>query len=552
VKRIINVIISSLLFLLIFSALIFGAEEEFRLDIDDLYLSEGTSTNLVVSLKDTKGAELVEVEGLDNFQVLSKRSGSQTTIINMERSYSKQYHYVIMPKEVGEFTLQGVVEYKGKTYRTNKLQIKVEERKVNHNQDNSNIFIRTTLSKDKIYFGQKIILKYDLFTRYNLENYGFLEEFNFNDFISQVKSQDQLKANYVYLDGKKYIKYEVGQIILTPTKTGKLKIPDYPFQANISTGDFFSSSKATYFNTEAKTIEVLPLPQEGQPKDFTGIVGNLQLDSNLADQEVEYGDSTTLNIKLAGDVNLDSLDKILDNDISGFEIYQTQKDKKEEIRGMEYYAEKNFDVILVPKESGELNLPEIKLPYFNPEKKEYEYATIAAKTIKVNGGAKKVQQNLVASSNPAKESQNKSIEISQINTTAQTDEGYYTFKIKKNYLKIALATIGLLILLMIIYLAVNRYKGSEDEELKEYYKQIKRAKDEEELYHLFNQIIKYKYNISLKANSKAELSARISDVELLANIYEIIDYIENKRYSGNEVSLDMKEKIKEIYKKINN
>ncbi|SNY22154.1 Oxygen tolerance [Orenia metallireducens] len=550
-KRISNVIVSSLLFLLIFSALAFGAEEEFRLDIDNLYLSEGTSTNLVVSLKDAKGAELIEVEGLDDFQVLSQKSGTQTTIINMKRSYSRQYHYVIMPKEVGEFSLQGVVEYKGKTYRTNKLEIKVTKRKTSPNHENSNIFIRTTLSKDKIYFGQKVILKYDLFTRYNLDNYGFLDQFNFNDFISQPKSKDQLKANYVYLDGKKYIKYEVGQIILTPTKTGTLEIASYPFQANISTGDFFSSSKATYFNTEAKTIKVLPLPQEGQPDDFTGIVGDLQLDSNLADQEVNYGDSTTLNIKLSGDVNLDSLDKVLNGDISDVEIYQTQKDKKEEIRGMEYYAKKSFDIILVPKKSGELSLPEIKIPYFNPEKKEYEYTTIAAKTIKVMGQAKNDQQSLTTNSNPINQSQAKGIEITQINTDSQDNEDYYTFKVKKSYFKITLVIIGLLILLVLVYLIMKRYKGSQDQRLKEYYKQIKKTKDEEEIYHIFNEMIKYKYNISFKANSKAELSVRIDDEELLADIYEIIDYIENRRYGGSKEGLDLKEKIKRVYKMMN-
>jgi len=550
VKRIISIIISSLLFLLIFSALAFGAEEEFRLDIDNLYLSEGTSTNLVVSLKDAKGAELIEVEGLDNFEVLSRKSGTQTTIINMKRSYSREYHYVIMPKRVGEFTLQGVVKYKGKTYRTNKLEVKVEKRKISHKQENSNIFIRTTLSKDKIYFGQKVILKYDLFTRYNLDNYGFLDNPNFNDFISQVKNQDQLKANYVYLDGKKYIKYEVRQVILTPTKTGTLEIPSYPFQANISTGDFFSSSKATYFKTESKSIEVLPLPQEGQPDDFTGIVGDLELDSNLADNEVKYGDSTTLNIKLSGDVNLDSLDKALDKDISGFEIYQSQKDKKEEIRGMEYYAEKNFDIILVPKKSGELSLPELKIPYFNPERKEYEYATVAEKTIKVSGQAKQAQQSLTTNSNPINQSPPQSIEITQINTDNQADEDYYTFEVKKSYFKVTLAIIGLLILLVLVYLIMNRYKGSQDQRLKEYYKQIKTAKDEEEIYHIFNEMIKYKYNISFKANSKAELSARINNEELLADIYEIIDYIENKRYGRSKEGLDVKKKVNEVYKRI--
>ncbi|TDX52740.1 oxygen tolerance protein BatD [Orenia marismortui] len=540
-----KILLILLLIILSSSTLTFAAKAEFRLDIDSLNLVEGVSSNLTLSLKNAQGAEVEEIKGIDKFKILSKGTSSQTNIINFKKSYIKKYHYNILAEKAGKFTLQGIVKYKGKLYKTNELNLTVSKRGRNQKKENTNIFLRTTLSKDRIYFGEKVVLKYDLFTRYNLRGYQFAEELKFNNFISQSLGNNQLKASYVYLDGKKYIKYEVAQLILTPTKTGEVKIPSYNLQTNVSTGSF--SSKAIYLSTDAKDIKVLPLPQTKRPKGFTGIVGSLDIKSNLSKQKVEYGDSTTLNVKLSGNVNLDSVENIFGDKISGFEAYQTEKDNKEEVRGMEYYTEKDFDIILVPNKKGKLEIPEIKIAYFNPQSQKYEYAKIKKSTIEVSGGEGKGDddQNLIDDS----QSNNKEvIKITQINDQSNTDtnEEYYSFRIKKFYLKIAVIILTVTVLLLIIIIILRRNKLKKDNNLAKIYEKIRKEDNEDKIYNLLNQMIKYRFNISLKANSKHEISNKIDDIDLLRELYEIIDYMENKRYEARD--LEVQDKISTIYK----
>ena len=144
------------------------------------------------------------------------------------------------------------------------------------------------------------------------------------------------------------------QIYLSPIKAGTYTIPEYNFQANISTGrGFFSSSEPKYFKTEAKQLTVKTLP-ENKPSDFSGLVGTLNLQSEYSRQEVPYGDSLTLKVTASGNCDLSALDKIAKNGIPDFTVYETAKDTQESIVDNKYLAQKEFEIILVP-ENGELN-----------------------------------------------------------------------------------------------------------------------------------------------------------------------------------------------------
>jgi hypothetical protein len=61
-------------------------------------------------------------------------------------------------------------------------------------------------------------------------------------------------------------------------------------------------------------------------------------------------------------------------------------------------------------------------------------------------------------------------------------------------------------------------------------------------------MIKYRFNISLKANSRDKIINRFSDYEFSGAVLEIMDYMENKKQHSNEDTVYLKDKIKEIYK----
>ncbi len=533
-------IITAVIFLA--EGMVLAEEPQFRLDIDSLNLQMGTSASLVLSTVNVRGAEVKDIEGLQNFNVLSTSQSTSTRIVNGKTTYQKDINYIIMPKKTGQFTLQGIVEYKGSTYRTNILQINVDKGSDNEKGVADDLFLKTILPDDKIYFGQKTILSYELYSRYNIENFGFLDDINIAGFIISDVPQDKLKANYAYIGGNKYVKYEARQMFLSPIKTGEFTIPAYNFQVNVSTGDFFNSSKPVYLQTESRELTVIPLPVENQPADFSGLVGKLALQSEYSRNEIDYGDSLTLRVTASGSCNLEVMDRIILNGIPGFSVYETEKLTEETVENNQYKARKEFEVILVPEKNGDIKIDPIHIPYFDPESGSYEKAEIPGTTVTVRGEIPQAQTKL-QNETPVMET----VIIDQISYSPKND-GYLTIQLKKGHLLTALVTFIALLLLTALVFMVYSFRKKQDRKLTEIYNKIKISDDINEIYNLFNKMIKYRFNISLKANSRDKIINRFSDYEFSGAVLEIMDYMENKKQHSNEDTVYLKDKIKEIYK----
>lgn len=515
-----------LLFILIITILgseakVLAANPEFRLEIDSLSLQKGVSTNLVLSVINAKGAKLLEIEGLENFEVLTSGQSASTRVVNGKVSFQSDISYVIMPKREGQFTLQGILEYEGTQYQTNKLTVNVKDSGNVGEEEAENIFIKTIVSENEIYLGQKIVLSYELYSRYNIDDFGFLDNVEIDGFIVNEIPQDDLKANYVYIGSKKYVKYEAKQMYLTPIKAGTFSIPEYNFQVNISTGGFFSSSQANYLKTESKEIKVKPLPQANRPVDFSGIVGNLKIESKYSSNKVSYGNSLTLQVTASGNCDLSLLDKIVKDGIPEFSVFETEKDVEESIVDNKYFASKEFEIILVPKEGGDLVIDPIYISYFDTESESYKRAEIPGTTITVSGDAPVVQTQQSSG-----EAAVEKIKIDQIGYIPKND-GYFTLRLKKEHIYISLAVMVILSLIVLAVFAILKGKKKEDKNLREMYKRIDNSRDKNEIYGILNDVIKNHFNISMKASSKVEIRARLGQHEITQRVLEIMDSMEN-------------------------
>lgn len=527
----------------------FAKEPQFRLDIDSLNLQQGVSAELVLSIIDGKGADIEAIEGIDNFDVLATMQSTSTQIINGDTTRETTVTYTIMPKNTGDFTLKGKVNYKGKTYETNELQINVNETSQTNELDQEaveEIFIKTQLSKDELFFGEKAVLSYTLYSRYNIENYGFTEAVNIDGLMLEDIPEDQLKSEIVYVNGEKYAKYDVKQIILSTLKTGTYTIPAYNFQANISTSSgFFSTSKPVYLQTEEKQITVNPLPLDNQPSNFSGIVGDLNIEANYSGQELDVEDSLTLKVVVSGNCNLDRLDQIMDQDIDGFSVYETQKDLKESIQENQYRAQKEFEIILVPEKTGEIKIDPITLSYFDPESESYQKVEISGTTIKVTGEMPQEQQMIENKTAEATES----VTIRQVNYQSQAiqNEEYVTIQLRKDYLYIGLSVAAILAII-IAALVTIRKQQQKDQPLHELYKQLNKANNKNEVYNLFNKMIKYRFDVSIKASSKRDIQRQLETHALADQVLRIMDCLEKENV--NNIA-EIKEKINDVYKRLN-
>jgi len=545
--EIIFLLLIILVFTLVPSNRILAKDPQFLLNIDSSNLQKGKSTRLTLSMVNANGAKLSQIKGLENFDVLSTNQTTSTQIINGDMTQQNDIIYVIMPKKTGQFTLEGVVEYKGKTYKTNQLNINVSEAEDLPQENVSDLFIKAVISDSEIYFGQKVVLSYELYSRYSIEGYKFTDDnIVIDGFIINNVPEDKLKAEYVYLEGKKYAKYEARKIYLTPIKAGTFTIPEYNFQVDISTGwGLFSPSQSEYLKTEAKQLIVKPLP-ENKPADFSGLVGELNLQSEYSRLEVPYGDSLTLRVTASGSCDLSLLDKIAQNGIDGFNIYETEKNAEEGVTNNKYWSKKEYEIILVPEKSGEIKIDPIYISYFDTKSGTYKQAKIPGTTITVTGNAPQSQTQVQNNGAPAIVEK---VVIDRISYTPE-DEGYLILRLKKSHISVIFIVLAILAILSVLSIFLSRYSRYRDKKLSEMYKQINRSKDKNQFYDILNNMIKYRFNLSIKASSKDLIATELAKYNLSDSVIEIIDYIENDKNNSIETNSHLKDKMKKLYKRI--
>ncbi|MGL5055191.1 MAG: BatD family protein [Fusobacteriaceae bacterium] len=294
-------------------------------------------------------------------------------------------------------------------------------------------------------------------------------------------------------------------------------------QGNLSGDQNFYSSSAqvttdsTFLIPSSKVLlNIKPLPEEGKPKNFQGIVGKLKLDYKWDEKELKVGKTILLTVKISGDVNLDNLDKLNYYTNDNFNSYESLKSSKEEIKNGKYYSEKEFEIAFIPKVSGEILVNEFRINYFNPKTEEYEMKKIPPKLFNVTESENVPStENLNVDPNKSNENLDNKLKEEDSNIKNET-------KLEKEE-KVALldptksegtdnVNYGLYLLggLGIVAIgALYRYfiKNKNITGLKKYdnYWDLKRAKSDNDFYEAYMNYMVDKYNFNPKLHSEIKL-----------------------------------------------
>ena len=239
-----------------------------------------------------------------------------------------------------------------------------------------------------------------------------------NDFI--VYRNEQAKMTYERIEGtNREAKGSVKFAWLSPTKSGDLQIPPFKFkytkagepkvvEKKNQAGGFSSiirSMSQEPVEAEAQSapvnINVLPLPTEGKPEDFSGMVGSYSFSANFDRTNLKVGEALTLAISIKGDGTPGTITDPKLPDFSEFRSVPPENSINKKVSGNKVITSKDVKVFLYPKKKGTFEIPAITYSWFNPAKKKYETASAGPWTIEVEKGdapAEPVYQTPVSAS----------------------------------------------------------------------------------------------------------------------------------------------------------
>lgn len=491
-----------------------------------------------------------KIEGIENLEILSKGTQSKYSYINGNKTSEKIDTYTVLAKDIKNFPL--TVNLIGKNEKSNTLNISVQKENIHSISDDMSI--ETSINDgDTFYFGEKIIYEENFLTTVNINSIGYTKPPQFNDFSEKDISPANLKGAYEQSyfrsnSGKQGIKLNIYRGILQPNSSGEKTIKSGQMAVTQASGrrDFFfqQSTPPKHFGGNNIKINILPLPTD-KPVGFQNIVGTPKLEYSWNSDKVNLGQSLVLNIKISGDANLDALEKIVTSQFNDFNIFESFKGEDERVENGKYYAEKSFELALIPKKSGEIDTPEIKIPYFNTQDKKYEFLIIPSKKIDVIGSSSSPQTTI-----PIENTTHVTKNTPPVSTTLIPEEiriDTVTEKDNSNNIFDNKLIIGLIILVIIeggiiIYLLTKKDKKIEFKDFSE----LKSAKNDKEFYEAYCNFMKKNYNFS----PKVHLEDRLVKLGLSKDFIEINRELETSYYNNSPIN--RKEIINRIKKELKN
>ena len=503
------------------------------LSVDNQKVRVGVPIKITVKFVDEKKQDY-KINGIENFQSINKSSQQSSSWINGKSSKSYSDVYSVLPLDEGDFTLS--LEINGKKV-SNDININVS--KDNKILNDELVTIKTSEYKREYYQWEKIPYFEKLIIKTSLKNYGYINQPVFNNFsfkdITPVSSQGNHLVKKISDENGERLEILTKEGILEATSSGEEIITSGLISYLESDGnDFFMINTSTpkYTGGNEVSIKILPLPEENKPNNFKNIVGDLKGNINWEQKSnVEVGQSFTLNLKLFGNVNLDSLEKLPIESNEDFNIYQSVSDFSEKIINGNYQASKEFEIAFIPKKSGVLSTPVIKIPFFDVNTKTYKSFNIDKKEIKAIG-----EENIKTTSNVVSSNKNidnnQQIQPKEKITVSVLPEENKNFDFKFLYFIIG----GLTLIILIeggIILKLIYDKKSSKKSYKNFFKDMKSSKNNKEFYEVYCNYMKEKYNFSPKAQFEDILVKNGGSDEILM----INRYIHESLFKNEQIDI---------------
>lgn len=540
-----------------------------------------------INTTDTKEPVISEIPG---FELLMGPSAStQTSYSNYNgkesSSVSVTFTYILLAKEEGTFTIPAAkITAAGKELTSNSVTIKVlpegqnpqgaqgqrgSTRQSNNsvNIGDQDLFVRAILSKSNVYEQEAVLLTYKVYSAVNLTNLSYpspeLKGFN----IQEVDLPQNKQFELEHYNGRNYNTVVWRQFVLFPQESGELVIPAVDFEAVVAVqsrrsmdpfemmfngfSGYVNVNKDLRSNSLKLNVEKLP---EGRPADFSGAVGDFDINSSISSTDLKTNSEFTLKVTVKGAGNMRLMSNpVLELPVE-FESYDPVIDNKFRLTANGFQGEKVYEYLITPKANGTYTIPGAKFTYFNTKTKQYQTIESDAFEVKVAKGEETTGVtvgNVIVNKEKGKVLASDIRHIKFDNDVPQkSDEFFFTSNL---YILLYVIPAALLALFLIVYrkkvaenanVSLVRTKKANKVAVKRL-KLAKKLMKENKVNEFYDEILKAMWGYTSdklsipvsqlsKENIANELATRGVSEELIANFKELLNEGEFARYAPGD------------------
>ena len=331
----------------------------------------------------------------------SMQSSYQIINGHASQSSSVTYTYIVAATKGGSYTIpaaRAVVD--GKQIRSNTLTIKVvgstgnnsrpytgdegeEVRDMGSRISGSDLFIKVSANKKRVFEQEPILLTYKVYTLVQLSQLrGDMPDLK-SFYTQEVDLPQQKSFSIENVNGRPYRTCTWSQYVMFPQTTGKLQIPSITFEGiviqqnrNVDPFEAFFNGGSGYVEVKKKIeapgieIQVDPLPQ--RPASFSGGVGKFNITAQIDKTETKANEPITLRVIVSGTGNLKLIKQPIVNLPKDFDKYEPKVTDQTKLTTSGIEGSKIYDMLIVPRHQGQYDVPPVEFTYFDTATKRYE------------------------------------------------------------------------------------------------------------------------------------------------------------------------------------
>lgn len=322
-------------------------------------------------------------------------TGRQTV---MQTRVIQTYSYTLIPSKPGRFALAVHVlngRSKVEAPRTPVLEVTGSAASAEPipggsdgpTEAQGDLFLWTRLDKSRVYVGEQIVYTLEVYERLPFPNIQLRALPGFQDFWSEELPEGDNRTETVA--GVPYRVHPGLRRGLFPQRAGMLTIT----AAEVGVG------MRRRVRGRPTTIEVLPLPVEGRPADFSANnVGLYTIEAAIDRPKIKQGEPFTLTVTISGTGNIRVIDPGAWPELDGMRRYDPKVDTRPAI-GMRIGGDRIYQFLVIPERAGTLTIPPHRFSFFDPATASYQ--TVSSKPIEISVAANGAAPAPSAAAEPA-------------------------------------------------------------------------------------------------------------------------------------------------------
>jgi oxygen tolerance protein BatD len=352
--------------------------------VDRNRVALGDTLRLTITATDDEEIDEARLGALQqDFDIIQRSTSSNTSIINGSFSHTRKLIVDLAPRREG--TLQIPAMTFGQS-STPAMSIAVLPPSDTPGAGQSVVF-EASVDSDTVYVQGQVILTLRVQQAVNLEGRSLTPLKLENAFVKPLEQRSFQRV----IDGRPWLVDEVRYAIF-PEQSGTLEIPTLVFSGRIDHGrrsffDLGGGGQPVRRTSAPISIEVLPKPANYPAADWLP-AKQLTLEETWSTppEQLRVGESATRTIRIVGEgLQGAQLPPILFTPPDGLKYYPDQPSisEQEVADGLEGIREDSAAV--VPTRAGTYVIPEIRIPWWDTDTGELQFAVLPEQTITATG-----------------------------------------------------------------------------------------------------------------------------------------------------------------------